>query len=79
MISSAEFRYGAVVYLSKAMPKWTNEDDEFSVIMKPDPGIMIKAIRSGLEDNNNLVKRGCLELLVRNIPLSAPFLQWYAL
>lgn len=42
----------------------------------PEPGLFIRAFCKGLEDDQILVQRGFLELLVKNIELQSPALQF---
>jgi hypothetical protein len=84
--SSDEQRFGAYNYCLKRMEKVDNSKKSnptmelFSssaeaLYVYPDPGLFIRAFSAGLTDSNTLVQRGFLELLLKNIPLTVPFLQ----
>ncbi|OLL25389.1 Protein dopey [Neolecta irregularis DAH-3] len=76
IISASGRRQGALVYLSRKMPKLsTTVDDAESSVIKPDPTLMTRAFCAGLSDSELLVQRGFLDLLVTNVPLASPLLQ----
>jgi hypothetical protein len=68
LISTPSARPLALNYLSRRMPK-LGEGEDISPIVGPDIGLMIRAFSSALEDDNLLVQRGILDLLVTSLRL----------
>ena len=76
IITSTEQRPGALAYLSRRLTPIDNQDQTSSQsLISPDPGLLIRAFQVGLEDQNILVQRGFLELLIQFVPLSCSVLQ----
>lgn len=84
--SSEEQRLGAYNYCLRRMENVENSKKgnctmelfSFSaetLYVYPDPGLFIRAFSAGLTDSDTLVQRGFLELLLKNVPLTLPFLQ----
>ena len=48
---------------------------EIEAITSPEPGLLIRCFAAGLRDDQLLVQRGFLDLLVTHLPLSSPVLQ----
>lgn len=44
-------------------------------ILSPEPGLLVRCFAAGLSDQQTLVQRGFLDLLVTHIPLDSPVLQ----
>ena len=49
---------------------------EIEAITSPEPGLLIRCFAAGLQDEQLLVQRGFLDLLVSHLPLSSPVLQY---
>ncbi|KAJ8104168.1 Dopey, N-terminal-domain-containing protein [Lipomyces tetrasporus] len=88
ILSSDDRRLGAIIYATRKFPSLsviTNDktkdalleslSDELKAIVTPEPGLMVRALGKGLEDEQMLVQRGFLELLVRNLQLQSGILQ----
>ncbi|KAF3902520.1 hypothetical protein ABW21_db0204640 [Orbilia brochopaga] len=74
-VSSPGRRQGALAYLSRNMPDLGSEDALSSPLVTPEPGLLIRCFATGLLDDQLLVQRGFLDVLVQNLPLSSPILQ----
>ncbi|KAK9453351.1 Dopey, N-terminal-domain-containing protein [Dipodascopsis uninucleata] len=87
-LSSDDRRLGGIIYATRKFPSLNgvlddkNKDetinalsDELKALVTPEPGLMTRALGKGLEDEQVLVQRGFLELLVRNIQLRSGVLQ----
>ncbi|KAJ6261069.1 hypothetical protein Dda_3734 [Drechslerella dactyloides] len=74
-MSSPGRRQGALAYLSRKMPNLGSEDALTSPLVTPEPGLLIRCFSTGLLDDQLLVQRGFLDVLVQNLPLSSPILQ----
>ena len=48
---------------------------EIEAVISPEPGLLIRCFAAGLRDDQLLVQRGFLDLLVTHLPLSSPVLQ----
>ena len=47
-------------------------------VIKPEPGLLLRAFATGLRDEQLLIQRGFLDLLVTHLPLHSDVLQWIA-
>ncbi|KAK6520878.1 hypothetical protein TWF506_001121 [Arthrobotrys conoides] len=74
-MSSPGRRQGALAYLSRKLPKLGDDDALQSPLVTPEPGLLIRCFATGLLDNQLLVQRGFLDVLVQCLPLSSPILQ----
>ena len=90
-ITSANRRMGVLVYLSRYLPKLGQSEvaaghvdlnttvngaqTSITAVTSPEPGLLIRCISTGLQDDQPLVQRGFLDLLVTNLPLQAKTLQ----
>lgn len=86
-ITSINKRPGALVYLSRQLPRLgpsTSQLDKDSskdlgrairAVTTPEPGLLVRCFATGLQDEQPLVQRGFLDLLVSHLPLNAPILQ----
>jgi len=91
-ITSINKRPGALVYLTRYLPKLgpsnhvtgqdpaKSEADEFmrlaiKSVTTPEPGLLVRCFATGLQDDQQLVQRGFLDLLVSHLPLNAPILR----
>ena len=90
-ITSHNRRMGVLVYLTRYLPKlvqstgWSNKPDgspvtngthvSVAAVTSPEPGLLIRCFTTGLQDDQPLVQRGFLDLLVTNLPLEAETLQ----
>lgn len=86
-ITSVNKRPGALVYLSRYLPKLgpsqdpskTENDDAMKHAIRsvttPEPGLLVRCFATGLQDDQQLVQRGFLDLLVSHLPLHSPILR----
>lgn len=92
-ITSVSKRPGALVYLTKQLPKLgpktvqspTQEKPdrqstqdlgpEIKAVTTPEPGLLVRCFATGLQDEQPLVQRGFLDLLVSHLPLNAAILR----
>ncbi|KIW96015.1 uncharacterized protein Z519_03081 [Cladophialophora bantiana CBS 173.52] len=92
-ITSTSKRPGALVYLTRQLPKLgpvvgqlpenvaeAGEAAEalqeaIKAVTTPEPGLLVRCFATGLQDEQPLVQRGFLDLLVSHLPLNAPILQ----
>lgn len=89
-VSNPLRRPGVLVYLNYHLPKLesivhengdsltkTTSPDSLGadVIIKPEPGLLVRCFATGLRDEQPLVQRGFLDLLVTHLPLNATVLQ----
>jgi hypothetical protein len=83
-ITSPNRRPGAFVYLSRHLPKIhyrksadagprnaTSAEDPLDLILSPEPGLLIRCFSAGLLDEQILVQRNFLDLLVTHLPIGA--------
>ncbi|KAK9372385.1 Dopey, N-terminal-domain-containing protein [Lipomyces chichibuensis] len=88
LLSSEDRRLGGIIYATRKFPSLSlipndktkaalleSLSDELKAVVKPEPGLMVRALGKGLEDEQILVQRGFLELLVRNLQLQSGILQ----
>lgn len=89
-ISNPLRRPGVLVYLNYHLPKLTStvpvnsdsltetsslDSTGADVVTKPEPGLLVRCFATGLRDEQPLVQRGFLDLLVTHLPLNATILQ----
>jgi len=89
-ITAPARRQGALAFLGRRIPKLDgkakgggdgdgNAEEErkadADALISPEPGLLVRAFCAGLGDEQLLVQRGFLDLLVTEIPLSSPVLQ----
>ena len=86
-ITSPGRRAGALVYLLRYLPQVGSSDGTRPVtnhdaitpsvqdIVTPEPGLLFRCFATGLQDEQPLVQRGFLDLLVTHLPLSSSTLQ----
>ena len=90
-ITSPNRRMGVLMYLSRYLPKLGQPETpangvdhntipngahaSISAVTSPEPGLLIRCFSTGLQDDQPLVQRGFLDLLVSHIPLKAETLQ----
>lgn len=84
-ITSPNRRPGAFVYLARHLPKLhyrqkansenqngtSSEEDPWDLILSPEPGLLIRCFSAGLLDEQILVQRNFLDLLVTHLPIGA--------
>ncbi|KAG2022683.1 hypothetical protein CC2G_000411 [Coprinopsis cinerea AmutBmut pab1-1] len=70
MLTTPSARGTAVNYLSRRLPK-LNADEDISEIVGKDIGLMIRAFAAALEDDNLLVRRGTLDLLLQAMKIDS--------
>ncbi|KAK9464098.1 Dopey, N-terminal-domain-containing protein [Lipomyces oligophaga] len=88
VLGSSDRRLGAVVYASRRFPAINSIPNdkpkdsllealplELKSIVSPEPGLLVRALGKGLADEQVLVQRGFLELLVRSVQLHNGALQ----
>ncbi|ERF71802.1 hypothetical protein EPUS_01717 [Endocarpon pusillum Z07020] len=92
-ITSPSRRQGVLVYLSRYLPKLSNavpdsaasvndEDSksvEIAAVTIPEPGLLLRCFATGLADEQMLVQRGFLDLLVTHLPLHASLFRQHVL
>jgi hypothetical protein len=84
-ITNPSRRQGALAYLVRELPKFKESADskinsatmspEAKATLAPEPGLLIRCLASGLSDEQSLVQRGFLDLLVAQLPLDSVVLQ----
>ncbi|VUC36112.1 unnamed protein product [Clonostachys rosea] len=85
-ITSNGRRPGALAYLARYLPSLgglpsgsaaSSQSDEktVGVVTSPEPGLLIRSFASGLCDEQLLIQRGFLDLLVSHLPLNSSVLQ----
>lgn len=84
-ITSHSRRSGALAYLIRFLPslrtdtKSMDPDDQVekltSIVTSPEPGLLLRCFASGLSDDQLLIQRGFLDLLVTHLPLNSDVLQ----
>ncbi|RPA91145.1 hypothetical protein L873DRAFT_1831516 [Choiromyces venosus 120613-1] len=83
-ITSPGRRQGALAFLGRRLPKLDSEkngdnveseESDAEALVNPEPGLLIRAFSAGLNDEQLLVQRGFLDLLVGSLPLSSKILQ----
>lgn len=83
-ITSQSRRGGALAYLVRHIPSLgslaSESTDETSkdlatMVTSPEPGLLIRCFASGLADEQILIQRGFLDLLVTHLPLNSTVLQ----
>lgn len=68
MLTTPAARGSAVNYLARRFPK-VDEVEDITTAVGRDVGLMIRAFSACLEDENLLVRRGALDLLVQSLKL----------
>lgn len=89
-ITGQSRRPGALAYLVRSLPKLgeavgqdtsaTNVEDSQSskltrVVTNPEPGLLLRCFAAGLADEQLLIQRGFLDLLVTHLPIHSQVLQ----
>ncbi|RGP62868.1 putative regulator of reproduction [Fusarium longipes] len=90
-ITSQSRRSGALAYLIRFLPPFgpqaapvdktqsdTNEDIKgklATIVTSPEPGLLLRCFASGLSDEQLLIQRGFLDLLVSHLPLNSHVIQ----
>jgi hypothetical protein len=87
-ITGANRRLGALAYLVRSLPKLETQSRSGSVpnldrepangteiITTPEPGLLLRCFAAGLKDEQLLIQRGYLDLLVTHLPLHATVFQ----
>ncbi|KAF2767869.1 hypothetical protein EJ03DRAFT_275206 [Teratosphaeria nubilosa] len=83
IITCRSRRQGALSYLNRRLPKFSNSTSLISnelsptaeAIITPEPGLLARSFIAGLLDSQPLVQRGFLDLLVLHLPLHSPVLR----
>jgi hypothetical protein len=85
-ITGRSRRAGALAYLNRHLPRLGGsfeqgpedlrggaslERDPADVVTSPEPGLLIRCFAAGLQDDQMLIQRGYLDLLVSHLPLHA--------
>ncbi|KAG5926408.1 hypothetical protein E4U42_003355 [Claviceps africana] len=85
-ITSHSRRAGALAYLVRCLPSLGRNPDPaaeqddvaaklHAIVTSPEPGLLVRCFASGLADEQLLIQRGFLDLLVSHLPLDADVLQ----
>lgn len=78
-ITSSSRRMGALAYLTRYLPRAgptaAGDVDALREVTNPEPGLLIRCFATGLTDDQHLVQRGFLDMLVSHLPLNAAVLQ----
>lgn len=84
-ITSHSRRAGALAYLVRYLPALGavgadgNADDKANkvnaIVTSPEPGLLVRCFASGLADEQLLIQRGFLDLLVSHLPLNSDVLR----
>lgn len=76
-ITNPSRRPGVLAYLTRHLPKIGDATSVSAVqsIVSPEPGLLLRCFATGLLDDQLLVQRSFLDLLVTHLPLSTPVLQ----
>ncbi|KAH8197518.1 hypothetical protein TruAng_008301 [Truncatella angustata] len=87
-ITSQSRRPGALAYLVRSLPKLgqsqpqadNSAEDELSdelssLVTSPEPGLLLRCFAAGLADEQLLIQRGFLDLLVTHLPLDSKVIQ----
>jgi hypothetical protein len=81
-ITSPSRRLGALAYLTRRLPKLgpnmsrladDGSPEGVMALTNPEPGLLIRCFSTGLSDEQTLVQRMFLDLLVTHLPLNASF------
>ena len=81
-ITSPSRRLGALAYLTRRLPKLgpnvsrladNGSPEGVMALTDPEPGLLIRCFSTGLSDEQTLVQRTFLDLLVTHLPLNASF------
>jgi hypothetical protein len=81
-ITSPSRRLGALAYLTRRLPKLgpnmsrladNSSPEGVMALTDPEPGLLIRCFSTGLSDEQTLVQRTFLDLLVTHLPLNAGF------
>lgn len=84
-ITSQSRRAGALAYLVRHLPALgspsaggdsdVSNKDLATMVTSPEPGLLVRCFASGLADEQVLIQRGFLDLLVTHLPLDSKVLQ----
>lgn len=74
-LSPGAVNSGMNIDASKENAEDSLSDDISSIITSPEPGLLVRCFASGLSDDQLLIQRGFLDLLVSHLPLSSTVLQ----
>ncbi|TFY81819.1 hypothetical protein EWM64_g2190 [Hericium alpestre] len=74
MLTTPSARGTSINFLSRRLPR-LNSDEDITPIVGNDIGLMIRAFAAALEDNNLLVRRGGLDLLLQSLRMDSAAFQ----
>ncbi|KAB5536481.1 Dopey, N-terminal-domain-containing protein [Coniochaeta sp. 2T2.1] len=89
-ITGVSRRAGALAYLVRSLPKLGEDTDQSArgasgsdasssklaeLVTSPEPGLLLRCFAAGLADDQLLIQRGYLDLLVTHLPLRSKVLQ----
>ncbi|KAK2626656.1 hypothetical protein QTJ16_003831 [Diplocarpon rosae] len=78
-ITSNGRRLGALAYMVRNLPKLDQEEEAVQrlgeMVTSPEPGLLLRCFAAGLGDEQLLIQRGFLDLLVTHLPLHSHVLQ----
>ncbi|KZO91887.1 hypothetical protein CALVIDRAFT_601960 [Calocera viscosa TUFC12733] len=70
LLTTPSARSSALNYLSRRLPK-LKADEDITPIVGHDLGLMVRAFAASLEDENLLVRRGVMDILVQSLPVDS--------
>ncbi|KAI0690744.1 Dopey, N-terminal-domain-containing protein [Cytidiella melzeri] len=70
MLTSPSARGTALNFLSRRLPR-LKADEDITAIVGRDVGLMIRAISAALEDDDSLVRRSALDILLQSLPVDS--------
>ncbi|KAI0095247.1 Dopey, N-terminal-domain-containing protein [Irpex rosettiformis] len=70
MLTSPSARGTSLNYLSRRLPR-LKADEDITTIVGRDIGLMIRAISAALEDDDSLVRRSALDVLLQSLPIDS--------
>ncbi|KAJ3545543.1 hypothetical protein NM688_g5613 [Phlebia brevispora] len=70
MLTSPSARGTSLNYLSRRLPR-LKPDEDITIFVGRDVGLMIRAISAALEDDDSLVRRSALDILLQSLPVDS--------
>ncbi|EOR01446.1 Protein dopey-1 [Wallemia ichthyophaga EXF-994] len=77
LITSPASRISTLNYLLRKMPP-LDTDDQIIMFLSSDANLLIRGVSASLMDNNMLVRRSALDLLISSLPTGGPALQKFS-
>lgn len=69
LITTPSARLSALNYLSRRIPKPSSNDDPVTGHYGPDLGLLVRGLSAGIEDDNSLVRRTAMDLMLNVLKL----------